>query len=78
MNKFHLIAARTALILLPASVAVIVLNCLLWQTSFGMIEALWQPSWITLTLSMSALLIMIQCESEATAAGDRQQNGRKS
>lgn len=67
MHKLNLFAARTALILLPASIIAIVFNCLLSQTPFGMIEALWQPSWIALTFSLGILLVMIQLEQETTA-----------
>ncbi len=74
MQKFYLIIARTALILLPASFICIILNGLLALTRVGMIKVLWQPSWIALTLSLTILLVMVQSESGTSAVEQKERN----
>lgn len=75
MNKFYLIAARTALLLLPASILCIMANTLLSQTPFGMITFMWRPSWVIFSFSISVLLIMIRYEDRRESA-ERQREKR--
>ncbi len=66
MKKIETIVARTALCLLPLCVLSILLNSLLMCTPFGMFQALWQPSWIGLSLSIAVLFCLMVYESGNT------------